>query len=74
MRSAEPRERLAALTARLHIPFLDPTPEFIGYVIENDLMQATWPEMNNHFSEVGHDFLADWLNDRIEILTQEQSP
>ena len=74
MRSAEPRERLAALTARLHIPFLDPTPEFIGYVIENDLMQATWPEMNNHFSEVGHDFLADWLNDRIEILTQEQLP
>jgi hypothetical protein len=70
MRSAEPRERLAAITARLDVQLLDPTGEFIDYIIRNDLLEAAWPEQNNnHFSEVGHDFLADWLNDHIEILT-----
>lgn len=69
LRSAEPQERLAKITNRLEIPFLDPTGDFITYIIENDLLKATWPKNNNHFSEVGHDFLADWLGERIELLT-----
>jgi len=69
LRSAEPRERLAALTARLDVPFLDPTGDFIDYITQNNLLEAAWPEDNNHFSEVGHNFLADWLGERIEILT-----
>jgi lysophospholipase L1-like esterase len=74
LRSAEPRERLAILTARTGVPFLDPTGEFIDYISKNDLLEAAWPEDNNHFSEVGHEFLADWLTERIELLTAAPEP
>ena len=68
IRSSEPRERLATMTQRLDIPFLDPTQDFIAFVTENGLLEATWPDVGDrHFSEVGHRFLADWLNDRIDL-------
>jgi hypothetical protein len=67
IRSAEPRERLAKLSQRLDIPLLDPTQDFIDFISENELLEATWPDATGrHFSEVVHRFLADWLNDHSE--------
>jgi hypothetical protein len=69
IRSAEPRERLAMITQRLDIPFLDPTRNFIDFVTENGLLETIWPDVGDrHSSEVGHGFLANWLSDRIDLL------
>lgn len=69
-RSAEPRDRLAGITERIGAVFFDPTPEFIARVEDEKTMRIVWPENGDrHFSDVGHEILAqlayDFLVERI---------
>lgn len=61
-RSIEPRERLQAISERTEITFLDPTQEFISSVENGNLMKRVWPNPSDrHFSDLGHELLADLL-------------
>ena len=67
-RSVEPRERLQSISARAGVTFIDPTEDFIDRVVDNNLMKQVWPQNNRHFSDLGHEILADLLTDHIEVL------
>jgi len=68
-RSAEPRDRLAAITSRLGIAFADPTPEFIRRVLDEELMPQVWPDpRDRHFSAKGHELLADYFERHPELI------
>lgn len=74
-RSAEPRDRLAAICARRNITFFDPTDEFRTYATRNSQMKEFWPApKNSHFSYRAHEYLAEicgkWLS---SLLNQDAS-
>jgi len=57
-RSAEPQERLAEICLQQNITFFDPSHEFKTHIVENSLHSQVWPS-DRHFSEPGHDILAE---------------
>ena len=69
-RSVEPRERLQTISDNTGITFLDPTQDFINMVLKNNLMKQVWPENNRHFSDLGHEIMANLLEDHIEALVK----
>ena len=74
-RSAEPRDRLAAICVRRNITFFDPTDEFRTYATRNSQMKEFWPApKNSHFSYRAHEYLAEicvkWLS---SLLNQDAS-
>jgi hypothetical protein len=74
-RSAEPRDRLAAICARRNITFFDPTDEFRTHVTRNSQIKAFWPDpKDGHFSDRAHEYLAEicakWFS---ALLSQDAS-
>lgn len=65
-RAAEPSDRLNAICRRIEIACFDPTKQFIGFVIENDLTRAIWPFPNDtHPSNIGHAAFAELTHDYL---------
>jgi len=70
-RSAEPRDRLAAICARQNITFFDPTDEFRTHVIRNSQMKAFWPDpKDGHFADRAHEYLSEicvkWFSSQLK--------
>ena len=74
-RAAEPRDRLQRITDRLRIRFSDPSTDFIAYVREKKIVSLVWPDAHDrHFSDVGHEILADLSDDYLtDLITQRDS-
>ena len=71
-RSVEPRERLRAATERVGAMFFDPTPQFIRHVAGKDRLELIWPDPNDrHFSEVGHEILANLVKEFLRVILNE---
>ena len=72
LRMDEPRTRLAGITERLGISFIDPTPDFIEHVRAADIASEYYFGNNNHFGDDAHRWIAERLY--ADLLSRPSRP
>lgn len=72
-RSAEPRDRLAAITRRLGVWFFDPTADFKQHVVRDRLPPGEFFGPDEHFGDDSHHWLAGELRRYLEAVWRLRS-
>lgn len=68
-RAREPADRLAAMTGRLSIPFLNPNPALIARIAREGSERQVWPNPKDpHYSPLGHEMMAEALEKALPPL------